>query len=253
MKTVIPKLQLPVYSTDCLLGCKSSVRKRKQGIDVGKYLECINSSLGLNIAEDVSLAELKETLESYREQKDLEAEDIRSLCLQYKNQAEKSKKESDRTIKKLNEKISELIGEVSSLKELLQSSKENELLQKSLRSQLLAYQILNKKDTEEKQRLGKELVKAKTEIAQLTSNFKTERKILKGKDNIELIEELSAENEELRIKNRKLTKECQEMRSKRVVSARVSVGEAEGQRFAAHAEEQRPQLHGTQNQQRQKH
>jgi len=192
------------------MGCKSSVQKKiETNNKVEKYFDCINASLGLAVSQEDSLVELREILNNYREQKDFELEDIRSLCLKYKNEMEVSKREHVKEITKLKGKISIQIEEVSSLKEIVKSSKENERIQKTLRSRLLKYQMINNNIIEENQRLRKELFKAKNEIAQLNKNFKSERKNIKG-DNAKLIEELSLENKALKKKNKELMKECKE-------------------------------------------
>ena len=91
----------------------------------------------------------------------MECEEHNSRCLAYKD-ALKSEKEKHNAAK---ERLRLLITEVNTLREELRTNKENATAQKSLTSQLLAYQILHKKDMDGKKALTDELAKVKAEFS----------------------------------------------------------------------------------------
>ena len=206
-----------------MVGVKSSIRtlsKRKVAGEEGAavippatitktmkipdVVACVNESFGLRLTHDAPLPKFKEALVAYRERKDIEIEETRSRCIQYK---ELLKVERDKcTLAK--EKIKLMVGEINSLREKLRTNKENELAQKSLTSQLLAYQILHKKDMESKRLINEELVKTQEELQELKKKRKT---VLDG--NVEGNELLvQSENEKLKAKNEALMAEYKRLK-----------------------------------------
>eukprot|EP01022_Parablepharisma_sp_SALTPOND_P020265 TRINITY_DN3639_c0_g1_i1.p5 TRINITY_DN3639_c0_g1~~TRINITY_DN3639_c0_g1_i1.p5 ORF type:complete len:199 (-),score=46.34 TRINITY_DN3639_c0_g1_i1:525-1121(-) len=180
---------------------------------MNEFVAYINESLGLRMAaEGITMNKIKEALDEYREGKDLELEEMRLKCMQYKESL-KVEKERNALAK---DKMKLLIGEVNSLREKLRTNKENELAHKSLTSQLLAYQILHKKDMESKRQLNEELSKVQTNFIELSKKYK--KAVLEGKpekkseSKVQASEEVQTENERLKAKNEALTTEYKRLK-----------------------------------------
>eukprot|EP00826_Nyctotherus_ovalis_P011008 TRINITY_DN12873_c0_g6_i1.p1 TRINITY_DN12873_c0_g6~~TRINITY_DN12873_c0_g6_i1.p1 ORF type:complete len:187 (-),score=40.89 TRINITY_DN12873_c0_g6_i1:237-797(-) len=104
-------------------------------------------------------ASLEKVLSQYREMRDLEYEECYSRCMEYKERVAKGKKEHSAIKKELKESSRAIIS--------LKENDKYELIAKRLKSQLIAYQILHKKDTECIQNATQKLAKAKLELKEM--------------------------------------------------------------------------------------
>ncbi len=217
---VIPKLPIPLYPVDGLTipAAKSSIRissrrsDARKGEEIDKFkavLNCIKEVFGMEISGEIPIGRIKETLCEYVSGKQLEAEDLLAHAAQYKElwKAEKEKHALSR------DKLKLMAGEINSLREKLRTNKENDLTHKSLTSQLLAYQILHKKDMEAKTALMEEVAKLQQEVAELKSKHsEAAGNHEKGKAENTKDPGLQSENEYLRAKNQALAAEYKRLK-----------------------------------------
>ncbi len=189
---VIPKLQLPgngsIPKGDCILvaGTKSSVRtlsktgnsrekleapvgdredgKKDELADAKTFISELVSSLKMNLGIKVTnIKDTKQALDTYTEQQTMQTEE---LLARFGHTTEQLRQEKERN-RISREKVRMLVSEVNSLREELRTNKENAQAQRSLASQLLAAQVLHRKDAEARKLAADELAKAKTELARL--------------------------------------------------------------------------------------
>jgi len=132
------------------------------------YVQILKKILQFDVSTNTSL---EEALSQYREKRDIEFEECYSRCMKYKEREMKEKQQHLLTKNKLKETL-----------------KEHQLIIKRLKAQLLAYQILHKKDSEHTQQLSQELSKTKHELTKKLKELELENKKL-TKDNIQLTEE----------------------------------------------------------------
>lgn len=152
-----------------------------------------------------TLEEVLRELRKYRERKDIECKE----CIaKYMKCNELLNNERTMHIDTKN-KLKDVLKEFVEIKNKLKEANKNDLVQMRLKSQLLAYQILHKKDVEHEQEIKKELSKVKTELLEI--NEKYQQLISENKQicdiNKKVIEELNLENEKLRAKNKQLIEE----------------------------------------------
>jgi len=212
---VVPKLQIPtnVYIAP-ENGAKSSIRsisrrnelirqEEKQKTDLTNLLNVLNDAFGFNITpEMVGTAKYKEILDEYREKTELLQEELLSKI----NELKSNLKQEREKYNAAKGKIKLMSSEMSMLREKVKTNKENDVTHKSLTSQLLAYQILHKKDMETKKQLNDELSKAYSEIAELKKKSKNTDEGIKSDLN------LQSENDNLKAKNEALSLEYKRLK-----------------------------------------
>jgi len=165
------------------------------------------------------VSQLKSWLLQYREANMMELEDSNSRQTQYRALAKAEKDKN--TISK--DKISLLVQEINSLREDLRTQKEAEISQKTVASQLVAYELLHKQDKECKKKLEEEVKKLKAEILniikkdeakikELTSHNSNKHLSAWGDPKVSQESKMREENENLIKLNEDLKSECQRIK-----------------------------------------